>query len=139
MVNAVNPNSPPRHKDTKNLNDDLVGRQLFPQPAQRHFQGDGCRGPGRLHGQSVGGIRNGRFADGSPTAGSDFKRKAVHRGAAFGDLDNDGRIDAVVTVLNGPLEVWWNATPAQSHWLLVKTIGTKSNRDGAGAKIKVVT
>jgi hypothetical protein len=84
-------------------------------------------------------LRNGRFADGSPTAGPDFGQKAVHRGAAFGDLDNDGRIDAVVTALNGPLEVWRNTSPTPNHWLLIKTIGAKSNRDGAGAKIKVVT
>jgi len=82
---------------------------------------------------------NGRFADASPTAGPDFARKAVHRGAAFGDLDNDGRIDAVVTALNGPLEVWKNVSPAGNHWLRLRLVGTKSNRDGAGAKIKVIT
>ncbi len=84
-------------------------------------------------------LKNGRFADGSPSAGPDFGQKAVHRGAAFGDLDNDGRVDAVATALNGPLEVWRNVSPTPNHWLLIKTIGTKSNRDGAGAKIKVMT
>ncbi len=84
-------------------------------------------------------LKNGRFADGSPTAGPDFGRKAVHRGVAFGDLDNDGRVDAVVTALNGPIEAWRNVSPSQNHWLLIKAVGTKSNRDGAGAKIKVVT
>jgi len=84
-------------------------------------------------------MKNGRFADANPTAGQDFERKAVHRGAAFGDLDNDGRIDAVVTALNGPLEVWKNVSPASNHWLRVRLVGTKSNRDGAGARIKIVT
>ncbi len=83
-------------------------------------------------------LRNGRFADGSRDSGPHFAQKAVHRGAAFGDLNNDGRIDAVVTALNGPLEVWRNVSPTPNHWLLIKTIGTRSNRDGAGARIKVV-
>ena len=68
-----------------------------------------------------------------------FARKAVHRGAAFGDIDNDGRIDVVVTALDGALELWRNVSPAPNHWLLVKTVGTKSNRDGMGAKLKIVT
>ena len=83
-------------------------------------------------------VRNGRFVDGSAAAGEAFARKAVHRGAAFGDLDNDGRIDVVVSALDGPLEVWRNVSPAR-HWLLVKTLGGKSNRDGMGAKLKIVT
>src|SRR6185295_5444688 len=61
-----------------------------------------------------------------------------HRGAAFGDLDNDGRVDVVVTALDGPLELWHNVSTAR-HWLLVKTVGGKSNRDGMGAKLKIVT
>jgi hypothetical protein len=83
-------------------------------------------------------LRDGRFVDASFEAGV-ANQKAVHRGAAFGDLDNDGRIDAVVTALDGPLEVWRNVSPSRNHWLLVKTIGTKSNRDGIGAKLKLVT
>src|SRR5262245_36759401 len=60
------------------------------------------------------------------------------RSRSFGDLDNDGRIDVVVTALDGPLELWHNVSPAPNHWLLVRTEGTKSNRDGAGAKLKLV-
>jgi hypothetical protein len=82
---------------------------------------------------------NGSFSDGSAGAGEAFGRKAVHRGAAFGDIDNDGRVDVVVTALDGPLELWRNVSPAANHWLLVKTLGTKSARDGMGAKITVVT
>jgi hypothetical protein len=85
------------------------------------------------------GGKDGRFVDGSADAGAAFARKAVHRGAAFGDLDGDGRVDAVVTALDGALEIWRNVSPARHHWLAVQTVGTKSNRDGMGTKVKVVT
>ena len=84
-------------------------------------------------------LKDGRFADGSAGAGEAFARKAVHRGAAFGDVDNDGRVDAVVTALDGPLELWRNVSTGPNHWLLVNAVGARSNRDGMGAKIKVVT
>jgi len=83
-------------------------------------------------------LKDGRFADGSPGAGAEFGRKAVHRGAAFGDIDNDGRVDVVVTALDGPLELWRNVSPPR-RWLQVLTVGRKSNRDGVGAKLKIVT
>jgi hypothetical protein len=85
------------------------------------------------------GLGGGRFADAGPGAGAAFARKAVHRGAAFGDVDNDGRLDVVVTALDAPVELWRNVSPAPNHWLLVKTVGAKSNRDGMDAKLKVVT
>jgi hypothetical protein len=84
-------------------------------------------------------LRDGRFADGSALAGEAFARKAVHRGAAFGDVDNDGRLDVAVSALDGALELWRNVSPTPHHWLLVRTVGTKSNRDGMGAKLKLVT
>jgi hypothetical protein len=83
--------------------------------------------------------KDGRFADGSAAAGEAFARKAVHRGMAFGDIDNDGRLDVVVSALEAPLELWRNVSSARNHWLLVETVGTKSNRDGMGAKITIVT
>ncbi len=84
-------------------------------------------------------LGDGRFADASPGAGEKFARKAVHRGAAFGDIDNDGRVDVVVTALDGALELWHNLSPGPRHWLLVDAVGGKSNRDGMGAKIQLVT
>jgi len=65
--------------------------------------------------------------------------RGVHRGAAFGDLDNDGRVDLVLTELDGPLRILRNVSPATNHWLLIRTIGTKSNRDGIGTRIHLVT
>lgn len=76
----------------------------------------------------------GRFADVSGDAGSDFAVSRVHRGVAFADFDNDGRIDAAVTSLNQPLELWMNRSPLQ-HWLQLKLRGTRSNASALGAKI----
>jgi hypothetical protein len=85
-------------------------------------------------------LKNGKFVDGSAGAGTEFTSgKAVHRGAAFGDLDNDGRVDAVVSALEAPLEIWRNVSPAPNHWLLVRTIGSRSNRDGVSARLRVTS
>jgi hypothetical protein len=62
-----------------------------------------------------------------------------HRGSAFGDFDGDGRTDVVVSALLEPAEVWMNRTEGAGHWLDVALEGTKSNRDGIGATVKVVT
>jgi enediyne biosynthesis protein E4 len=64
---------------------------------------------------------------------------ARHRGCAFGDFDGDGRIDVVVTALLEPTEIWMNRTEGAGHWLQVALEGTKSNRDGIGARVKLVT
>ncbi len=83
-------------------------------------------------------LGNGRFQNVSGTAGPAFANASVHRGLASGDLDNDGRMDAVVSVLNlGPAKIFRNTTQNANHWLLLKLTGTKSNRMGIGAKIRV--
>jgi enediyne biosynthesis protein E4 len=64
---------------------------------------------------------------------------ARHRGSAVGDLNGDGRLDVVVTAISAPAEIWMNRSPGNNHWLEFKLQGTKSNRDGIGARIKVVT
>jgi len=84
-------------------------------------------------------LGNGQFADVSATAGPDFIRPAPNRGLAYGDLDNDGRMDLVVTSLGGPVRVLHNVTETHNHWILLKLVGTKSNRMGIGALIRVTT
>lgn len=84
-------------------------------------------------------IGNLAFEDVSAEAGASFGVVAAHRGAAFGDLNNDGRIDAVVAVLNGHPEVMMNETVNKNHWIIIKLIGVADNRDGLGTKVKVIT
>jgi enediyne biosynthesis protein E4 len=81
-------------------------------------------------------LRNleGHFVDVSEGAGQDFRVSRLHRCVAFADFDNDGRIDAAVTSLNDPIELWMNRTP-QRHWLQLKLKGTKSNASAIGAKV----
>jgi hypothetical protein len=72
-------------------------------------------------------------------AGFTPETAARHRGCAFGDFDGDGRIDAVTTSLDLNAELWMNRSPGAAHWLDIALRGIKSNRDGIGARIKVVT
>ena len=79
------------------------------------------------------------FVDVSSDSGAVFRQPWLSRGMAIGDIDNDGRLDAVVTTNDGPVHILHNETPTQNHWLLLKLIGHKSNRDAIGAEIKLVT
>lgn len=79
------------------------------------------------------------FVDVSAGSGNVFHEPWVSRGLAIGDIDNDGRLDAVVTTNDGPVHVLHNQTPTQNHWILLKLIGHRSNRDAIGAEITLVT
>lgn len=81
---------------------------------------------------------NGTFSDVTNLAGKSLSVAYAHRGAAFGDLNNDGRIDIVVNCLNAHPEILINRTANVNHWLLLNLVGTKSNRDGLGTRIKLV-
>ncbi len=84
-------------------------------------------------------LGNGKFEDVSATAGPDFQKEAPHRCVAFGDIDNDGRIDMVVSVLGGAAKLFHNVTGGHNHWILLNLIGRKSNRMAIGAQIRIVT
>jgi hypothetical protein len=79
------------------------------------------------------------FVDVSAQSGTVFSQPWVARGLAIGDLDNDGRLDAVVTTNDGPVHVLHNQTQARNHWLLLKLVGHSSNRDAIGAEVELVT
>jgi hypothetical protein len=79
------------------------------------------------------------FSDVSAQAGSGFSVPAAHRGAAFGDLNNDGKIDIVVTVLNAQPQLLMNRSPNHNHWIILKLVGVADNRDGLGTRVKITT
>jgi hypothetical protein len=78
----------------------------------------------------------GRFRDASVEAGL-AAALAVHRGCALADFDADGRLDIVVLVLGGPAELWRNESGTGHAWLTIRLTGTRSNRDGIGARISI--
>jgi hypothetical protein len=82
---------------------------------------------------------SGKWAALTAEAGLDAAPPGRHRGLAFGDLDGDGRVDVVTTALSKPAEIWMNRSAAVGHWLDIQLEGTKSNRDGIGARIEVKT
>lgn len=86
--------------------------------------------------RNVGG---GKFVDVSGEAGAVFQQPWVGRGMAVGDLDNDGRLDAVIATNDGPAHYLHNLTESGNHWLLLLLVGHTSNRDAVGAVVKVTT
>ena len=79
----------------------------------------------------------GKFQDVSTTGGAVLQQKTVGRGACFADYDDDGKVDAFLVNLGGPGKLLHNTTAGGGHWLEVRLIGTKSNRDGIGATVEV--
>jgi hypothetical protein len=82
-------------------------------------------------------LRNGRFQDVSAEAGPALRLRAAHRGAAFGDLNNDGKVDVVISAIGSPAELLYNTSTGSNHWIAIETVGGKSNHDGIGAQIKL--
>ncbi|HEX4773191.1 MAG TPA: CRTAC1 family protein [Bryobacteraceae bacterium] len=80
-----------------------------------------------------------KFVNVSAESGQVFTEKWAGRGAAFGDLDNDGDIDAVVVTCGGPAYVLRNDGGNQNGWIGINLRGTRSNRDGIGAKVKLTS
>jgi len=78
----------------------------------------------------------GTFSDVAAEVGEDFQVPRAHRGSACGDLNNDGKIDIVVTSIGDETELWENISP-DSNWIIFKLRGTKSNRDGIGTRIHI--
>jgi hypothetical protein len=84
------------------------------------------------------GIGNGKFADVSREAGPVLSERTTARGACFADYDNDGKVDAFEVNLGGRGTLLHNVSANTGHWVAVKLKGTKSNRDGIGARVEVL-
>jgi hypothetical protein len=79
----------------------------------------------------------GRFAEVGERAGEPFRGRYVGRGAAWGDVDNDGGLDVVMTTNNGPAYLWRNVTSRRGHWLTLRLRGQSGNAEGIGARVRV--
>jgi hypothetical protein len=79
----------------------------------------------------------GRFEDVSTTVGDDFKAARANRGLAVADFDRDGRLDAVVSELGEAPRLLRNVSAPANAWLAVRLVGTKANRDGIGARVRI--
>jgi hypothetical protein len=76
-----------------------------------------------------------KFEEVTGRLGSALQRAVVGRGGAYGDMDNDGDLDLLLTINNGPARLLRNDNANQNDLIRVRTVGTKSNRDGIGAKV----
>jgi enediyne biosynthesis protein E4 len=77
------------------------------------------------------------FGDVSAQVGEEFQVPRAHRGCAFADFNNDGKIDVIVVSLQDRAELWENVSPDPNNWIILKLTGTKSNRDGIGARVRI--
>jgi len=82
--------------------------------------------------------RDGTFSEVAAELGAPLMEERVSRGVAFGDLDNDGGVDVVIGDLDGPPQLLHNDGGNANNCVLIKTVGVRSNRDGIGARVKVV-
>ncbi len=85
------------------------------------------------------GLGRGKFTDVSHNAGAPLDAKTVARGACFADYDNDGKMDAFLVNMGAQGTLLHNVSPDANHWIAIQLRGSKSNRDGIGAKLTVVT
>jgi hypothetical protein len=79
----------------------------------------------------------GKFSNMTRDVGPDLSHPIVARGAAYADLDGDGDLDIVIATNDGPAYIYRNDGGNHNHWVTIKTVGTKSNRDGLGAVVTI--
>ena len=112
----------------------LVNGHVYPEVDRQHL-GSEYEEPRILY-HNIG---NGKFEDISASAGPGITMRRSGRGLAVGDLWNDGKLSAVISNMNATPSLLVNQLRTPNHWIGIQTVGTKSNRDGMGARIKVKT
>jgi hypothetical protein len=100
---------------------------------------DDVNGESPQHDTMFENVEGKSFVDVSDEMGKDFLHKGYQRGSAFGDLNNDGSLDMVVTSLNESPRILMNTADSGNHWLILSLVGHKSARDAIGAKVKLTT
>ncbi len=110
----------------------LVNGHVYPEVDSQHL-GSNFQEPRILYYNNG----DGKFIDISATAGDGITKPSSSRGLAVGDLWNDGRMSAVVSNMNAPPSLLVNQVRTPNHWVAFRLIGTKSNRDAIGARIRV--
>jgi hypothetical protein len=110
----------------------LVNGHVYPEVDSQHL-GSSYKEPRILYHNNG----NGTFSDISSASGVGVTTAASSRGLAAGDLWNDGKISAVISNMNAPPSLLVNQIRSKNHWVAVRTVGTKSNRDGIGARIRI--
>ena len=112
----------------------LVNGHVYPEVDSQHL-GSNYKEPRILYHNNG----DGTFTDVSASAGSGITTAASSRGLAVGDLWNDGRMSVVISNMNTTPSLLVNQIRTPNHWVAIRTLGTKSNRDGIGAHISVKT
>src|SRR3989442_1443727 len=110
----------------------LVNGHVYPEVDKQHL-GSSYQEPRILYHNNG----NGTFTDISASAGPGITTASSSRGLAIGDLWNDGRLSAVISNMNAAPSLLVNQVRSANHWVAIRTVGTKSNRDGIGARIAV--
>jgi enediyne biosynthesis protein E4 len=110
----------------------LVNGHVYPEVDSQHL-GSSYKEPRILYHNNG----DGTFADISDSAGTGITTPASSRGLAIGDLWNDGQLSAVISNMNAAPSLLANQVRNKNHWIAIRTVGTKSNRDGIGARILV--
>jgi hypothetical protein len=112
----------------------LVNGHVYPEVDSQHL-GSNYKEPRILYHNNG----DGTFSDISASGGAGITTPASSRGLAEGDLWNEGRISAVISNMNDRPSLLVNQIRTPNHWITIHTVGTKSNRDGIGARIRVKT
>jgi len=119
------------------------GRLSGPVCRKRSYRGGNwpCTAQGAVPPASFAfsAYHNGKFENASSLVGADFSRNIVARGAAYADFDREGDLDLLITTNDGPAYFYRNDGGNRNHWISIRTVGSKSNRDGIGAIVRIET